>query len=126
MLFSLFKKSKKSDKEEREQAEQLIRQSRVDLSRTMVITFIKVLDRLLQARQVDIDAKNGGLPADNGCDCLIQALEEYILQPSHEGGTLETPSRDVGSRFNRNAYITEESTLNTASLETVYCLLALL
>ena len=48
------------------------------------------------------------------------------MQPTHENGTLETPTRDVGSRFNRNVYTPEESTLNTASLETVYCMIALL
>ena len=48
-----------------------MRQSRLDVSRIMVISFIKVVDRLLQVRQADIDAKRGSLPADNGCDTLV-------------------------------------------------------
>jgi hypothetical protein len=71
LLFQLFKTNKKTLKEEKEQAEHLMRQSRLDVSRIMVISFIKVLDRLLQARQADIDAKRGSLPADNGCDTLV-------------------------------------------------------
>ena len=71
MLYQLFKTNKKTVKEEKEQAEHLMRRSRLDVSRIMVISFVKVLDRLLQARQADIDAKRGRLPADNGCDTLV-------------------------------------------------------
>lgn len=49
-LFNLFGKPKKSAKEVKDQAEQLISQTRVDLSRILVISFVKVLDRLLQIR----------------------------------------------------------------------------
>lgn len=59
--------------------EKLLSQSRVDVSRVMLIGVVKVLDRLLEARQADIEAKRGNLPADNGCDCLINSLEEFIL-----------------------------------------------
>jgi hypothetical protein len=61
--------------------EKLLSQSRVDISRIMLIGAVKVMDRLLEGRQADIDAKRGNLPADNGCDCLISSLEEFILQP---------------------------------------------
>jgi hypothetical protein len=71
MLYQLFKTNKKTVKEEKEQAEHLMRRSRLDVSRIMVISFVKVLDRLLQARQADIEAKRCSLPADNGCDTLV-------------------------------------------------------
>jgi hypothetical protein len=126
------KKKDRSEQDLREKNLRVLKESRLDVSRTLLIQYVKILTTLLEVRHANINERS--IKSFPPCDTFINAFEEYMLLPqgSQEFSRMEDISMIDEQALNRRRTLRSapidqsQLRLSTNNLETVYVTVTLL